>query len=187
LASCVRWGSVTRAIRAGDSSQFQILFDHFFQAVFREAKRLTGRDEATCLDIVQDTMLKVAYRIKVIDNEPQLAQWIRMVTRTTTYDWLRKELKRNPTTSLPPMDIADTGFPEAENVRMNDQARLLWIQEQLSELPPKTRQMINLKYRLGWSLKRIGQRFGLKTGAVDGRIRRAVEQLSKNAELEYHE
>ena len=177
------WGVVSRAIRNGDADSFQILFDHFFQQVFLDAKRLSGRDEATCLDIVQETMLKVIRFLRVIDNEPQLAAWIRAVTKTTTYDWLRKE-KRRRESQLPSDDSIPThqdSPSEATEQKIDDHARLLWLEEQLADLPQDTRHMIRMRYRLGWSLKQIGERFGLNTGAVDGRIRRVVERLRKNA------
>ena len=63
---------------------------------------------------------------------------------------------------------------------------MIWLEKQLLTLPPDTRKMIGMRYRLGWSLKRIAQRFGLKTGAVDGRIRRAVVQLRNRAEKDEH-
>lgn len=47
--------------------------------------------------------------------------------------------------------------------------------------------MIALRYRLGWSLKRIANQFGLKTGAVDGKIRRAIIKIKEQARTEEFE
>ena len=64
------------------------------------------------------------------------------------------------------------------------QARIEWIEQQLRKLAPDLRRMVLLRYRLGWSLQEVATKFGLKTGAVDGRIRRAVEELRQQAEWE---
>ena len=64
---------------------------------------------------------------------------------------------------------------------------LQWIEEQLQQLPSDLQSMISFRYRWGWSLKRIAERFGLKTGSVDGRIRRAIEKLNEKAHREFDE
>jgi len=55
----------------------------------------------------------------------------------------------------------------------------------LQSFPADTRKMIALRYRMGWTLQQIGNWFGLKTGTIDGRIRRAVEQIKTQAERDY--
>ena len=55
----VDWRQLTWDIRAGDHDAFSIYYEHFFDLVFCEVRRLSGRDEATCLDIVQETFVKV--------------------------------------------------------------------------------------------------------------------------------
>jgi len=64
-------------------------------------------------------------------------------------------------------------------------ARLAWVEEQLQQLPEELVSMISLKYRMGWTLRQIGEKFGLKTGAVDGKIRRAMEELKLRATEEF--
>jgi len=64
-------------------------------------------------------------------------------------------------------------------------ARLAWVEEQLKELPDELGSMIGLKYRMGWTLREIGEKFGLKTGAVDGKIRRAMDDLKQKAVREF--
>ena len=179
----VRWGEITRAIRNGDNASFQILYDYYFEELFRQIKHLAARDEATCLDIVQETMMKIIRSMKPIESQTHLAAWVRTVARTTTYDWLRREVRHTKNrASLPQQDET---AEEPDRVAIDDEARLIWLEEQLVSLPAETRKMIALKYRLGWTLKQISQNLGLKTGAVDGRIRRAVEQIKKQAEQDY--
>jgi DNA-directed RNA polymerase specialized sigma24 family protein len=46
-------------------------------------------------------------------------------------------------------------------------------------------QLIHWRYRLGWTLQRIAETVGLKPGAIDGRLRRALERLRLRAEEEF--
>ena len=74
---------------------------------------------------------------------------------------------------------------DAENWHAENQARLLWVEEQLQEVSPELRQLIDYRYRLGWTLRQIGERLGMKAGRVDGRIRRYLQQLRVKAEETY--
>ncbi len=180
------WGQVTTRIRNGDQQAFAIYYETFFDLVYHEVHRTVGRDEQTCLDIVQETFVKIIRRMKVIEDQPKLEAWTRIVARTTTWDWLRRA-GRQQARQRRYAAIADPVNPPDDISRLADQARLAWVQGQLEQLPPELRRMIALRYRLGWSLARIGQHFGLTTGTVDGRLRRAIEQLKQQAEAEYHE
>lgn len=178
------WLALTSGMARGDAECFQAFYDSHFDMMFREARRLLGRDEHTCLDIVQDALLKTMRSIKPIASQAQLEQWTRLVVRTTALDWLRKKDRRRENS------VESVGDPAANFENENeitDQARMIWIEEQLRDTAPEIRQLLSLRYRLGWTLKEIAGHLGMKTGAVDGRIRRAVEDLKKQARLESDE
>ena len=88
------WREITAGIRQGQTGSFEVLYDHYFDSIYRHVRHLTGRDEATCLDILQETMLKIIRAIKPMESQAGLSAWIRVVTKTVTYDWLRKETRR---------------------------------------------------------------------------------------------
>jgi RNA polymerase sigma-70 factor (ECF subfamily) len=178
------WLALTSGMARGDANCFQVFCDAHFDLMFCEARRLLGRDEHTCLDIVQDALLKTMRSIRPIESQGQLQQWTRLVVRTTALDWLRKKQRLREST------IDSAGEPATisdDSSEATDQARMVWIEEQLRETAPEIRQLLSLRYRLGWTLKEIAGHLGMKTGAVDGRIRRAVEELKKQARLESDE
>ncbi len=178
------WSAITAGMANGDAECFQVFHDAIFDLMFREARRLLGRDEHTCLDIVQDALLKTIRTIRPMDSLGQLQQWTRVVVRTTALDWLRKKQRRRESLADPAAEPA--AGPDAESATI-EQARMAWIEEQLRETAPEIRQLLSLRYRMGWTLQKIAGHFGLKPGAVDGRIRRAVEELKKQARLESSE
>ena len=184
----VDWAKITASIAAGDSDSIEIFYDAYFDFVFREIKYLIGRDEQTCLDILQETMLKIIRSIKPIDTQPQLTAWTRTVTKSVAFDWLRKQIRSD---MLHEQLISQTSSNELvtdnESPETEIKARYHWIGQQLQQLPPSLQKMISLRYRWGWTLARISEKFGLETGAVDGRIRRAINNLKQQAEIEFHE
>jgi RNA polymerase sigma factor (sigma-70 family) len=177
------WYDLTRRIACGDAEAFARFFDAFYDDAMRIAAKTTGRDESVCLDIVQDAMLKAMRGMKPIPNQPQLKCWFRAVLRSAAYDWLRREtrfrrIQRNPS-AISERTLATSNF--------DDEARLVWLEWQLQQLEPGLQQLIHWRYRMGWTLQRIASKLGLRPGAVDGRIRRALERIKALADEEIHD
>lgn len=176
------WADVTERIARGDTKAFAIYYERFFGLMFQEARRTTQLDESTCLDIVQDSMLKVTRSIKRIDSEKQLAGWSRAVVKSSAYDWLRK--KQRTDSQLAAMSLWSNENETNSDDDLTRQARLIWIEQQLLDQPAEIQQLFSLRYRLGWTLKRIAHSLGIKTGAVDGKLKRAIEKLRLQAQHE---
>jgi RNA polymerase sigma factor (sigma-70 family) len=168
----------------GDREAFRTYYDAHFELMLVESKRCLGRDEQTCLDIVHDAMLKAIRAIKPLANRGSTAAWSRLLVRSVAYDWLRRNRRQRELTheADDTLNLIDRGerrpFPE-----IDDQARMLWIEENLRRLPADVQRMVDWRYRLGWTLERIGRQMGLKPGAVDGRLRRAIDELKVLAEV----
>jgi len=188
----VNWRSVTRNMKIGDSDAFAIFYEHCYPVMLTQVRRCIGRDEATCLDIVQDAMLKSIRCIKAFDSKLTVMKWASMVAKSVAYDWLRKRVRQlkveNENSQSDRGAIVEAAVDAEDDGTFElDYARMVWVEQELQALPSSMRDMIELRYRLGWSLQQIGTRFGLKPGAVDGRIRRSVEGLKKRAREEFGE
>lgn len=176
------WLDVTRRMKSGDTKALAIFYEQLFDLMFREVQRLVNRDEPTSLDLVQESMMKAIRCIKPLPNSGAVFAWSKTVVRSTVYDWLRKQ-NRNPTFELSESDEEVT----VDWIAQQDSVRMMWIEDQLKCMPPDLQKLISFRYRLGWSLRRIAGSMGLKTGAVDGRIRRAIQQLQEKAKREFDE
>lgn len=178
------WLSITTRIQHGDSQAFAEFYEQTFDVMFAHVRRVISCDEPTALDIVQTAMLKSIRLMKPLPNEASVNAWAAVVAKSVSYDWLRQKTRRrevdlNSSVSEP--------SSSSEKSQIDLDARLQWVESELQDLSPDLRKMISFRYRFGWSLRRIAEKFGLKTGAVDGRIRRAMEGLKSKAESEYHE
>jgi RNA polymerase sigma factor (sigma-70 family) len=184
------WFDTTRRMAQGDRDAFLQFYDAFFDFMLQVAKRSTGRDEQTCLDLVHDAMLKAMRCMKPIPNEPQLKAFVRVLTQRIALDFLRREHRQ--ARLLQRWGVSQNGIdPSSQeqeaSLRIDEQARIAWLTAQLQALDTDQQRLLDWRYRLGWTLQSIAYRLGLKTGAVDGRIRRAVERLRLLSEEETHD
>lgn len=164
---------LTSAIASGDSEAFARFYRGWFDRAYGYAKRATGRDEAFCLDVVQDAMMRVIRSMRAMESEKEVGNWLRAVVTSCAYDRLRKEKRGH---------LREAGAAARKPDEGDDfHERLAWLRTELSNLDPATHPLIVLKFRFGWTLERIGQVLGLKPGAVDGRIRRATQELKEKA------
>ena len=62
-----------------------------------------------------------------------------------------------------------------------DDEQLAWLRAELDAMDPRLARMIDLRFRGGWTLARIGAVFGVSAGTVDGRLRRALAALRGRA------
>lgn len=175
---------LTRAIASGDTEAFASFYRRWFDPMFNMARQCTGRDESFCLDVVQDSMMRVIRSIRSTNDEAQLERWLNAVVKTCALDMLRHERRRwkRERTRQP---LVQSSLA-ADRSPQDDGEHIEWLRSQLSELPADQARLLNLRFRLGWTLTQIGRFVGLKPGAVDGRISRAVAQLQAKAAEEHH-
>ena len=163
--------ALSRRIAAGDTAAFAVFYAMWFDRSVKETRQRTGLDESACLDIVQDAMLRVAKGMPVFEREEDLERWMRRVLLNGARDRIRSETRR--------MRRESRVHPEAE--QREDQEAIADLSRRLDELDAESRTLIQRRFDLGWTLERIGREFGLRPGAVDGRIRRILKALRGDA------
>jgi RNA polymerase sigma factor (sigma-70 family) len=167
---------LTSAVASGDPEALARLYESWFDFILAEGHRCTGRDEQFCLDVVQETMLRVIHRLKPLDTDAALAAWLRTAARSAAIDLLRKESRARRREARAAILYSEIVHDEAMT-RLEDEARVAWLRNELINADPVTVRALDLRYRLNWTLQRIGSVLNLKTGAVDGRMNRAVASL----------
>jgi len=143
------------------------------------ARQITRRDESTCLDVVQEAVLRVVRTVRRVESEGQFRAWLRLVTQTSALDMLKSESRRRRRESAV---AVGAGILTETNADPDD--RLAWLTEQISRLDPQIVRIIDLRFQQRWTLARIGQALGLSTGTVDGRLRRALGRLRELVDSE---
>ena len=169
--------ALTAAVSTGDAAAVETFYRRYFDRLYDEARRATRRDEAFCLDVVQEAVLKIVRTIRPVASEAQLLAWMRLVVGTVALDLLRSERRRRAREAGVTRTPAD-GEVDADLER---DERVAWLREQIQRLDPQIVRLIELRYVQRWTLSRIAERFKLSIGTVDGRLRRALAGLRNAA------
>ena len=78
--------TLTAAIASGDPEAFAAFYRQWFDFVFGISRTVSKRDEQFCLDVVQDTMMRVIRHMKPLESDEQIKRWLNTVVRSCCYD-----------------------------------------------------------------------------------------------------
>lgn len=162
-ASCAAWG--------GDVAAFEVIYRQWFPRVFGMARGLTRRDEAFCLDVTQDVMLRAGRRLPRIGSETELAAWFGRVTLGAAIDQVRRECRRTK------RERRWAGVAGGDTYESLSQDDLGVIAHAFSRLDPQEQVLLMQRIAHGLSLKQAGAALGIGTQAAHGRVRRAIARL----------
>lgn len=166
-------------IASGDPEAFTSFYRKWFNPMCAEVRRLTGRDESFCLDVVQEVMMNIIRAAPPVDDESALRAWLTVVVRRCALDRLRAEKRRMQREHRRGTTVV-ARTPDTDDL-------LASLQSELRELDPDRFSLLRFKLGLDWTLERIGSLVGLKAGAVDGRIGRTLTQLRQKLQERGHD
>jgi RNA polymerase sigma factor (sigma-70 family) len=167
---------LTAGMAAGESRAVEVFYRRYFDVMYSHAKQVMRRDEAVCLDVVQDAVLRVVKTVRRVESEGQFRAWLRLVTQTTAFDMMKSDSRRRRRETA----VAVGGGPVPEK-EADAGDRLAWLKDQIAKLDPATAEMIDMRFQKRWTLARIAGSLGLSIGTVDGRLRRALGRLRDSA------
>ena len=167
---------LTRALAAGNEDAVETFHRRYFDWLYAQARRATRRDEAFCLDVVQDAMLRIIRTVHPVECDVRFRAWLKLVVQTTAWDRLRSE-KRRRQREL----VAIAGREASESDDPPDAEQQEWLREQIARCDPEIARMIELRFERRWTLARIGKLLGLSIGTVDWRLRKALKDLREKA------
>ncbi|HLQ38681.1 MAG TPA: sigma-70 family RNA polymerase sigma factor [Planctomycetota bacterium] len=172
--------ALTPLIAAGDPAAFGNFYDLWFDAAYGLSRACSRRDEAFCLDVVQDVMLKVVRKLPALASDAAVAAWMARAVHATVIDRLRSEQRR----ALRERRVADAR-PEAlllsPVVELLAAERSAWLAAQLEGLPAEDRALLQQRFAGAATFAAVGQAFSISEDAAHGRIRRLVLRLAKAA------
>jgi RNA polymerase sigma factor (sigma-70 family) len=169
--------ALTRAASRGDAEAFARIYQRWFARAVGAARELTGRDEAFCLDVAQDAMVRAARRVPPLPDEAALGAWLCRTVHRTALDRLRAERRRRAREARHPAGAG--GGPEGTHDRAALDERIARLRCQLDELEALDRTLLGARFARGRTLAQAGLEAGLSGDAAHGRIRRALKQLKR--------
>ena len=122
-------------------------------------------------DAAQEAFAKAARRLDSLKKPARFACWLGAICRNTARD-IRRRTPR--TVSLGERDLAAP--PSSQD------ADLEAVRVAMDRLPDQARELLHLRYRNELSYRQIGELLGISTQAVQGRLRRARNEVREHLE-----
>ncbi|HOX85985.1 MAG TPA: sigma-70 family RNA polymerase sigma factor [bacterium] len=169
----------------GDQQAYKEIVNRFYGKIFALVLRMVkNRQEAE--DLTQETFIKAFNSLATFNSEYAFSTWLYKIAANTCIDHFRKKRLLtfpldNPITmqdSEMQREYPDQQEPEPDN-RLINKERTTIIEDAISSLPAKYRQVIILRHKRDKSYEEIAEELALPLGTVKVRIFRAREMLKK--------
>lgn len=163
-----------KALINGSESVFNEVFEIYWQKVYTYLVKKTKSTESA-KDLTQLVFIKLwKYRHHISDDIPLDKQIFRK-TKQILIDWLRQESRRRSrftdNTAFTQNIIADHSIENAD--RNTD------LLNAIVTLPPKRKEIFELKHIYGYSYQEIAQLMGISPKTVDNQLSKANLHLRK--------
>jgi len=148
-----------------------------YSAHWRRAHRaayLVVHDAAAAEDIAQDAFLAAVDALDRFDRRRPFAPWLHRIVVNRAIDWARREALRR-TVDDPESQPEPQTPPEAVGGE---------LMETLAQLPPEQRAVVALRYLLEYTPGEIARMLELPRGTVNSRLRRGLDRLRDQVEVE---
>jgi RNA polymerase sigma-70 factor, ECF subfamily len=154
------------AILHGDTDRFTELCRRYYPAMVAIAHAILG-DRHLAEDAAQVTFAKIARNLPHLRKREQFAAWAAAICRNVARDRVRtREILCTPEAL---QQVPDPEVPDdlGQTVR-----------EAIRRLPEPAREIIFLRYYDGMSYERMSALLGISEQALNGRLRRARQQIA---------
>ena len=165
---CRDVSTLTARVASGDEAAFQEFYDTYSPQVFRFLLVLVRGNEEIAEELHQQVMIKVARKMRRIEDEQQLWKWLSQVARNAWRDLLRKQHREELR-----LNLFESGF--TESVPPPDDFAVLL--PALESLPKEQRELIQSFYIEGTKQKEMASRAGLSVKAIQSELARIRKKL----------
>ena len=175
-----RWQKTPTKPPYEDSQAFSQLYERVHLNVFRYIYGLHNGPRQEAEDLTAETFTRAwKARRNFQGDENAAIGWLLKIARNLVIDTHRRTQVRPKIFDLPDnlddclIAIPDAG-PETQTIR-REQTRILW--KLLHTLPDHQREMLVLRYMLGWQVQEIGAHLNIAENTVSQTIRRVLARL----------
>jgi len=170
---------VIRKFRDKDSKAFQILYEMFYDDVYRTAFLIT-RDHPLAEDATQEAFMKAFEKITTLNEPKKFSSWVKSIAARSAIDIMRSRKRLSVIDDVSDYKSEDFIF---ENPRFLPEEEVLerefkkQLQQAIYSLNPIHRQIIVMRYYLDLNNQEIAGILDLPLGTVKSRLHRALKNL----------
>lgn len=169
-------------IQISDPADFSLLFEHTHQLVFKYIYSLRGGPQEEVEDLTADTYWR-AWRARhnFHGNHSGATGWLLKIARRLVIDSYRRGKNRGAELDIEKVNVPfPEATPEEQALRKEQMEDLLKLFQGLSI---EQREMITLRYILGWRVKDIGTFMEIPENTVSVTLRRAFKKIRNEWDL----
>lgn len=157
---------------------FETLVKEFQEQLYWQIRRMVLNHQDTD-DILQNVFLKAWQALGTFRGDAQLSTWLYRIANNESINHLKRQ--RAITISL-----SDTNDTDTENTKVQLESdpyfdgneTEIQLQQAVQSLPPKQRQVFNMKYFQEMKYEDISQILGTSTGALKASYHHAVQKIT---------
>ena len=173
-----RWLSRAKANSPSDAEMFTRLYEHTHLSVFRYVYGLSGGPQQEAEDLTAETYARAwKNRQRFNGNDQAVIGWLLRVAKNLVIDRSRRHKVRDMEEEVNIEWLVDPRQLPELDVIDREQITILW--QLLGSLPENTREILVLRYLLGWQVKQIAKYLGLSENNVSVTIRRTLQKLKQ--------
>ncbi len=178
LQAIRRWfGQDQNTIQSADA--FTQLYEETHLAVFRYVYGLSGGPVQEAEDLTAETYERGWKMRESFQGDHQAAlSWLLRIARNLAVDSFRRRRVRKVDEELSTELLADSSILPEMNVITRQQIDILW--RLLDRLPEDVREMIVLRYMLGWQVKQVSGHLHRNENTISVTIGRALKSLRRD-------
>ena len=167
------------ALAKKDRKYFGLLYDQYFEQIFRFVFKRLGGDEDTAGDLTQQTFIKaMANMEKYEDRGFPFSSWLYRIAQNEVSLYFRQQ-KKNCSVAIDESRIQEIAA-EAEifssHMSMDDQERLI---EMLNGLDENQLDLVELRFFQEMSFKEIAEIYSVSEATAKMRTYRILERINK--------
>lgn len=172
---------VVAALREGQISALDVLYDRYAQQVYSLAYRILANSEEA-EDITQEVFLSLWQKDLYQRARGSLKAFLVTMTRSRAIDKLRhRDTRHRFLQRWQRLSMADQETPPPlDHISVSEQSGLL--QQALATLSASERAILEIAYYEGMSQSEIAQRLNLPLGTIKSRSRQGLRKLRQHLE-----
>lgn len=160
--------------RGGSAEAFEVLMKAYENLVYRASYFYTS-DHEDALDVTQEVFFKAYSRINSFTGSGSFKAWLLRIAHNESLNWIRGRARHGQHERLSAANSPDSkASQEADLVMKENREHLI---DAMSQLNPKQRQAIALRYFESMTIEEIAANLGCTQGTAKNILFRGLRRL----------
>ena len=169
------------SFRNGDDHALSIIYKTHVQALFQYGSKLSP-DKDFVMDCIHDLFVDMMHHRSTIGDTDNIRFYLIKSLKHKILRSLERHSKMNPVNEY--SFLLDATFDEQLPERETNRHQRLRLRNAINKLPERQKEVIYLRYIMGFQNEEISQVMGISYQAVRNTLYKAIENLRKNISKE---